>query len=203
MADYNISSQSGGGSSPLPFGQIHPLSLEVQTPWSLPPVGTTFPPVLFDGFDAISALPLSKDLLPLSLPFASFEKISGTVKINRPGQYRLDLSLAVTIEDETATPQTTKFSLWAVHSGIASPTNVLLKVTAGTSGIDIDKVWHGHRIFNVDTSEIPYTFQMAYSVIDPPPTESIFIGSNLGFAGKTQLTLTSVYDNEPQPIIPA
>jgi hypothetical protein len=207
MADYNVTITGGGGGtpSPLPFGQIHPLSLEVNTPWSIPAAGggTTFPPVLFDAFDTISALPLSKDINPLGLPFAIFDKASATITIQRAGQYRMDLSLACTIEDEQATPSTTKFSLWAVHSGLAAPTDVVLKVTAGASGQDIDRVWHGHRIFNVDNASLPYTIQLGYTIIDPPPTEGIFISSNLGFASKTQLTISSVYYDEPQPKIPA
>lgn len=185
----------------VPFGQVHPLSLEIAVPWVVPTTGTTFPPVLFDAFDTIAALPLPKDFATLSPPFATFDKTTATITINRVGQYRIDVSLGVTIEDEFANPAT-KFSVYVARPSLSPPLEVITKTTALTSGQDADTVWNSHRIFSVDS--VPYTLQLGYTVIDPPPTEAIFIGGNNTLTtGKSALTITSIYDGEPQPKIPA
>jgi hypothetical protein len=191
-----------GGAPDLktPFGMVHPLSLEISNPWSLPPTGVVFPPVLFDAFDTQVGLPLPKDFTPLALPFAIFDKATATITIQKIGQYKLDYSMAVTIENESAVP-TTKFSVYVAHPSLAAPSEVITKCTALASGQDVDTTWNAHRVFSVFT--VPYTLQIGYTVVDPPPTEGIFIdGNNILTAGKNSLTLTCLYDQEPQPKIP-
>lgn len=191
-----------GGAPDLktPFGMVHPLSLEISNPWSLPPTGVVFPPVLFDAFDTQVGLPLPKDFTPLALPYAIFDKATATITIQKIGQYRLDYSMSVVIENESALP-TTKFSVYVAHPSLAAPSEVITKCTALVSGQDVDTTWNAHRVFSVFT--VPYTLQIGYTVVDPPPTEGIFIdGNNTLTAGKNSLTLTCLYDQEPQTKIP-
>jgi hypothetical protein len=191
-----------GGAPDLktPFGMVHPLSLEISNPWSLPPTGVVFPPVLFDAFDTQVGLPLPKDFTPLALPYAIFDKATATITIQKIGQYKLDYSMSVVIENESALPST-KFSVYVAHPSLAAPSEVITKCTALVSGQDVDTTWNAHRVFSVFS--VPYTLQIGYTVVDPPPTEGIFIdGNDILTAGKNSLTLTCLYDQEPQTKIP-
>ena len=202
MSNYQVSCccpSGGGGGLPAgfpPFGFVHPISLEYEGPDLLvSSAGTVFPPQDIFLYNRQVAIPQSKDLDPLGVPWAQYTATptSGKITINRTGQYEVTMTSAVIIENESV-PTLTKLAFWLVNNQGPGPVPIL-RHTTKPSGQDTDVTTTATRIINVDT--VPYELDTMYSVIDPAPTENVYV-SGSAVSGKNVLTIKPIWDGEPQ-----
>lgn len=137
---------------------------------------------------------LKWDILKRTSPDYAYGPSSGTITILTAGQYKFSTTLSSLIEDESQIPNSSKIQLFTVTPSVAlftsPPTGLILPNSSTFSGQDNFNAHTGQIIYNVPT--VPFELQTGIRILDPPPTESVFL------LGYTNITIERLGPVEPE-----